>query len=381
MKAAQVLLALVLSFSLTCVVQAQPPAGKKGGQKGGGQKSEADVALEQIFKLRDEATKKPDQANFQKFLTASFEFLAKQAKHPRANNVIGALGTFGGTLKDKSTVAQRGPWVASLKYEIVSRKYNEALDDDGRAAIAAVDAAVADFDVRSAPSKASLAVFREKIDALALMPGGARFLLEQERGYLVVMDHVDPKGVDAHLRRLVEHSDPAVAKYAREQINLTDLTKAPLALKFTALDGKECDLAKSRGKLVAVVFWSASDNRSAAMLTGLKTSLASYAKRMDVVTVSYDKAEDKEKLVKFVKDNKVTWPVFFDGTEAKNEFGQKLNVQRVPVVAMFDQKGMLANPAVRADRVDAEVRRMLGIKEEAPQEAMPDAGGGSRKRR
>ncbi|MEO5960716.1 MAG: TlpA disulfide reductase family protein [Opitutaceae bacterium] len=374
MKAAHVLLAVALSFSVTCGLQAQSPDRKKGAPK-----SEADVAFEQIGKLRDAATAKPDPANFQKLLVAGFDFLAKQPKHPRVGLVVDTLGKFGATLRDskeKNQSAQRASWVASLKYEIVSRKFDETLSEDTRAAISALDAAVANFDVIAQPNKPNLATFREKIDALAQVPGGTRFLADQELAYLSSMDRIDPKGVDAHLRTLAQHSDPAVAKMAREQINITEATKAPYVLKFTGLDGKEFDFEKTRGKVVALVFWAASNERSPQMMTALKATHTNFAKKFEVVTVSYDKAEDREKLVKFVKDNKVTWPVYFDGTEAKNEFGQKLNVQRAPAVVLFDQKGMLANPAVRADRVDAEVRRMLGVKEEAPSEPMPDMGGG-----
>ena len=64
-------------------------------------------------------------------------------------------------------------------------------------------------------------------------------------------------------------------------------------------------------------------------------------KGFEVVTVSYDKEEDRDKLQKYIKDSGLKLPVYYDGKQAKNEFSPKLNVTSVPRLLVFDQKGIL----------------------------------------
>jgi peroxiredoxin len=133
-----------------------------------------------------------------------------------------------------------------------------------------------------------------------------------------------------------------VAAMAREELNIVDAKKDPYALKFTGLDGKEVDFAQLRGKVVAVYFWSSTNANSTKNIEGLKQVYGAYRKRgLEVVSVSFDKEEDRVKLTKYVKDNRITWPVYFDGKGAKNDFAPKLNVTSVPRLLVFDQKGIL----------------------------------------
>src|SRR5258707_1059369 len=64
-------------------------------------------------------------------------------------------------------------------------------------------------------------------------------------------------------------------------------------------------------------------------------------KGFEVVSVSYDKPEDKAKLDKFIKENGIKWPVYFDGQAAKNDFAPKLNATSSPRLMIFDQGGIL----------------------------------------
>jgi peroxiredoxin len=279
-------------------------------------------------------------------------------------------------------------YVSQLKYEIVNLRYKEGLSDDARAAVAALDAALADYEARQQLSRTDVDNLREKIDALAKQPAAARFLKAREQSYFEVLTYgVNPAAGEAHLKTLFTHADKSIADWAQDEIKLVEIKKQPYALKFTGLDGKPCDFAQLRGKVVALVFWSSANQGSTRELLSLQETYGLYKKKgLEIVTVSYDKAEDRDKVVKFAKDNKLAWPVYFDGTEMNNEFGQKLNVKRLPMIAMFDKKGILVSNALRANRVGAETARLLGIKEEAPPprevaQDDPGMGGGKGGRR
>jgi peroxiredoxin len=209
------------------------------------------------------------------------------------------------------------------------------------------------------------------------MPAGARFLQEHEASYVEVLERINPAAAEAHLQKLAGHSDRGIAGMARDELNVLEVRKAPYALKFTALDGKECDFAQLRGKVVALVFWATTNQTSTRELLALKATYTELKKRgFEIVTVSYDKPEQRDAVAKFVKDNKVTWPVYFDGTADKNEFGEKLNVRRLPAVALFDKKGILAGTGLRANDVRGGVAQLLGVKLEAPRQESEDDGGG-----
>jgi peroxiredoxin len=234
---------------------------------------------------------------------------------------------------------------------------------------------VADNDVREAFNADNLTTLREKIDTLAETPGGARFLVDRERSFVHILQvGSNVARAEAHLKKLLEHKEKPVVAMAREELNIVEVKKEPYALKFTALDGKEVDFAQLRGKVVAVYFWSTTNTNSTRNLEGLKQIASNYKKRgLELVGVSFDKEEDREKLKKYVKDNRITWPVYFDGKGAKNDFSPKLGVTSVPRLLVFDQKGILqttmqGNPVGRLqadlppNQLEGMTKRLLGIK-------------------
>ena len=142
----------------------------------------------------------------------------------------------------------------------------------------------------------------------------------------------------------------------------------------TAFDGKEVDFAQLRGKVVAMYFWSSTNANSTKNFDGLKQIYSDYRKRgLELVTVSFDKEEDRDSLAKYVKDNRIAWPIHYDGKGAKNDFITKLNVTGVPRLLVFDQKGILqtsiqGNPVGRLqadlppNQLEGMTKKLLGIK-------------------
>ena len=161
---------------------------------------------------------------------------------------------------------------------------------------------------------------------------------------------------------------------AREEMNFVELRKQPYNLKFTGLDGKEVDFAQLRGKVVAVYFWSTTNKTSVDRLDGLKQIHSTYRKRgLEFVSVSLDKEEDREKVAKFVKEKRITWPVYFDGKGTKSELATKLNITGVPRLIVFDQKGLLqttlqGSPVARlqadlpVNQLEGMTKKLLAIK-------------------
>jgi peroxiredoxin len=347
MKTRLLTLVMICLLGAGAVVLAQAP-GAKGEKKAPAPKTPADLALDAFNKVRGEAGPK-DQARFAKVIAAGMAYLTEFPTHGSAAGAINNLAFYASSF-DKKQPALKTAYVSLLKFEVTNAKYKDGVTDNAKAALAAVDAAAADFEVREVFNAANLSALREKIDALAEIPGGGRFLAERERSYLNVMTYAGgAANAEKHATKLLEHKEKAVKDMGREELNLLEVKKAPYDLKFTALDGKPVDFAQLRGKVVALYFWSstnkASTDRFDSQQNSLKQIYSDYRKKgFEVVTVSYDKEEDREKLTKFIKDNKIPWPVYFDGKQAKNSFSPKLNVYSVPRLYVFDQKGILQTP-------------------------------------
>jgi peroxiredoxin len=169
-----------------------------------------------------------------------------------------------------------------------------------------------------------------------------------------------PERSEAHLQKLTENKDKGVADMAKRELNLVALRKEPVNWKIKGLDGKEFDFAQNRGKIIALYFWSTTNRDAAKTVEMLKMVQSDYRKKgLELVTVSYDKAEDREKLEKFIKENGIKFPVAFDGTGNKNEFGTKLNFTSSPKLAVFDQKGVLVYHDLPANQLEGATKKLL----------------------
>ena len=149
---------------------------------------------------------------------------------------------------------------------------------------------------------------------------------------------------------------------ARSEMNMVELKKAPYELKFTALDGKPVDVAALRGKVVALVVWNGTSEGTVNLIDAVKQAQSFNKKTFEVIGVSFDKEADREKLNKFIKDNKIAWPVHFDGKEAKNEWAQKLNLGRTPLIVLFDKKGMFVTNNLPANQLEGAVKKLSEAK-------------------
>lgn len=373
MKLRTLAAALACCLVITPVVFAQAPKGG-GEKKAAPPKSPADLAVDAWNKARNEPAGKT-AAGFANVVAAGMSYVAQYPTHGQINSVVNQLATFAGGIDPKQP-ALRASFLSLLKLEVTNQRYKEGVTDPVKAALAAIDAGIADFELRQSPTRDALVAMREKIDALAETPGGTRFLGERERSYahLLILMNQAPRA-EEQLKKLATHADKGIAGMAKQELTIIETKKTPFELKFTGLDGKETDLAQLRGKAVALVFWNTGSKGFTDSLDRLKMLHSDYRKRgFEVVTVCYDKEEDRAKVQKYVKDNRINWPVHFDGTSGKNNFSPKLNADNsnLPRIYLFDKAGLLQTimpqgrtdltPNIPVTQLEFHVKRVLGIK-------------------
>jgi thiol-disulfide isomerase/thioredoxin len=127
-----------------------------------------------------------------------------------------------------------------------------------------------------------------------------------------------------------------------------ELVGKPVPIKFTAVDGRSVDLQKLRGKVVLIDFWA---TWCGPCVHEVPNVVASYAKLhpkgFEIVGISFDK--DKDALVKFVGQQKMTWPQYFDGKQWENDYGKQFGIQSIPSMWLVDKKGNLRDLNGRED--------------------------------
>ncbi len=122
---------------------------------------------------------------------------------------------------------------------------------------------------------------------------------------------------------------PVATTEAKEKAKATlaklDRVGKPLTLKFTALDGREIDLEKMRGKVVLIDFWATWCPPCVAEMPHLKAVYQKYHPRgLEIVGLSLDR--DRKALEKYVAKEKVPWAQRFDGEPWENRWPRNMGL-------------------------------------------------------
>ena len=127
-----------------------------------------------------------------------------------------------------------------------------------------------------------------------------------------------------------------------------------------ALDGRTVSLSDYHGKKLAVVFWASWNNGSHPAMASLglfyrnnRTADANF----DLVAISV--GDDRKAVQDFVTQNKVTFPVLLDGSEAT---AKAFQVRTIPAVAVIDANGKVTWGFVGfTQRLTFDLARELGV--------------------
>lgn len=147
----------------------------------------------------------------------------------------------------------------------------------------------------------------------------------------------DAPGAPGGARSLAEHLLKGTKPY---QVG------KPLDIRFTALDGREVDLARLKGKVVLIEFWSTSCGPCIAELPATKAAYEQYQKRgFEIIGISLD---DKESVLRrFIADKKLPWPQHFDGKGWENQFAIRYGIFGIPTMWLVDKQGNLRDTEAR----------------------------------
>ena len=131
-------------------------------------------------------------------------------------------------------------------------------------------------------------------------------------------------------------------------------------IKFTGLMGQDVDLATMKGKVVLVDFWS---TECGPCLREIPHMVSMYEKYKDqgfsIISISLDRAADKEKLKGFIVDNKMPWPQHFDGKGWKSDLARKYGITVMPTTFLIGKDGTVVASNLRGKSLDTTVSQYL----------------------
>ena len=170
-------------------------------------------------------------------------------------------------------------------------------------------------------------------------------------------DSVEPEKAKDFLKRVMENGPTQMASAAAGKLKKMEALGKPVKMAFKAVDGRQVDLGKLKGKVVLIDFWATWCGPCIAELPNVKKTYAKYhEKGFEIVGVSLDQSKDK--LTDFVKENDMPWPQHFDGLGWKNKFAVMYGIQGIPAMWLVDKDGNLVDMKARSG-LDAKVEKLL----------------------
>src|SRR6266516_464186 len=158
---------------------------------------------------------------------------------------------------------------------------------------------------------------------------------------------------------LIESSIPEEAKEgARRMIRKFDFLGKPIQLKFTAVDGREVDVEKLRGKVVLIDFWASWCGPCMIEMPKVK---AAYEKLQpqgfEILGINLD--EDKAQMQRVLTRSNMTWPQCFDGQKWEGPLVKRFGIMSIPTVWLIDKRGVLRDLNARGNLVERVEKLLL----------------------
>jgi thiol-disulfide isomerase/thioredoxin len=151
----------------------------------------------------------------------------------------------------------------------------------------------------------------------------------------------------------------------------------PFDLEFTdAISGSTISMKNLKGKVVVVDFWATWCGPCIAEMPHMKQLYAEFrGKGVEFLGISLDNPKEQgglDSLKKYVKDNGIAWPQYYQGKGWESEFSRSWGINSIPSMFVVDTEGKLYSVEARG-KLEQIIPKLL--KEKADRAKTPAAGG------
>lgn len=155
----------------------------------------------------------------------------------------------------------------------------------------------------------------------------------------------------------LEKQEAAAAAAKKIQDSLVVGAKFP-DFKVADVSGQPISVAGDKGKLLLVDFWATWCPPCRMEMPNVIAAYQKYhSKGFDIIGVSLD--HDKAPLLSYLKDQKITWPQYYDGQGWSNKLAVKYGIQAIPANFLLDANGKIIGKDLRGDALSEAVAAAL----------------------
>ena len=176
---------------------------------------------------------------------------------------------------------------------------------------------------------------------------------------LTAYDNLDDKIKNSAYGAIVQSQIDEI-KVANERLAMLNIGKVAPDFSAPNPDGKIVSLKDIKGKATIIDFWASwcgpcrRENPNV-----VKVYEKYHDKGLEIISVSLDKPGQKDKWLKAIEDDKLTWHHVSNLNYFNDPVAQQYNIQSIPATFILDEEGKIVAKSLRGQQLEDKIAEML----------------------